>query len=192
MKDLSNYALRVISDRNASLDVPSEIPRDVEGTVLCLTSHSLYADLQLKRGNYSVLLSECSTAVVVVVRWDNDTKCSVNLSSLKFRSLGSLPLYDSIWDAGIKTLGSKYISALIDNRPYHELRPFTKRFIDLTYTTISAPAYQQVEIAYEDVPDIVDTAPPPPPKPAKVYYTTTTATLDTSWASTTGNYYGTY
>ena len=113
--DITRFGIRVVL-KNTGNNSYIAYPRDIEGTIL-----TVYLDRNIDAkhawdGNYRILFDISNTVVQVKVRWDNDTKSKHVSSNLYIRDFGRCPGLQSIWSSE---------NYLIDNRPYHTLKPVT-------------------------------------------------------------------
>ena len=133
--DIAHFGIRVILKNTGNYNYIS-YPRDIEGTIL-----TLYLDRNIDAkhawdGNYRILFDISNTVIQVKVRWDNDTKSKHITNKLYIRDFGRCPGLQSIWSSE---------SYLIDNRPYHTLKPITNttiyhswrdKYIDIDFESI--------------------------------------------------------
>lgn len=115
--DISHFGIRVVLKNDGSSTFPL-YPRDIEGTVLRVSTINRRDDIKISAGNYKAVFDVNDTTVNVHVRWDNDTKDKYNSHAIHIRNFGRCPGYDSIWDNALYRM---------DLRPYHELKPISNQ-----------------------------------------------------------------
>ena len=114
--DLLGYKIRVILN-SSGLDTycSSNVPKDVEGTVIELTYDGIHTIELVAEGKIleALILSDSEA----LVRWDNDRKIRIPGSSLSIRN-SKIGFCESIWS-------SDHIYIPFDERPFNELKPKT-------------------------------------------------------------------
>jgi len=113
--DVYPLAIRVITNPQWYPTPRRNIPIDVEGTVITITTTRKKSTNLLKKGDYiELILNDLySSSCSIKVRWDNDTKAELRAGSVIIRS-AKTSFCMTIWDSNLPS---------IDKRPYYELVP---------------------------------------------------------------------
>lgn len=142
--DVYPLAIRVIINPQWYPTPRKNIPIDVEGTVLTITTTRKKPTNLLKKGDYiELILNDLySNSCSIKVRWDNDTKAELQAGSVIIRS-AQISFCMTIWD--------NYLPP-IDKRPYYKLLP--KYYRSPTFLSYTSTKLSKLKII-NDFPDTI-------------------------------------
>lgn len=123
--DITSYKIRVILDPKKIRTPSCNKPIDVEGTIYGIQTLNYTTSKLAEQRQISELLNSNNT--IALVRWDNDYKSAIPISSLIIRS-SEINYCRSIWDNEKPTIKS-------DTRPYEELMPTTTSLLNVKNQT---------------------------------------------------------